>query len=370
MAGILAITWDGGGNLPPMLGIAAELRRRGARVRVLGHRVQREAVEATGLPFEAFERGRDYVSAAPRGTVDGVLGLAALFADRGIAADARRLLAAEPADAILVDCLLWGALAELTRGPVPVVSVVHSIGAFFERNAAGPLGLLARLRGVHASAAARDADLTLVTTRADFEPQDRDRADEVHTGFVWNRAPVEAVPADPPRILVSFSTTAFPGQARAMQRVLDALAGVEAEVVVTSGAVDPAVLRAPRGATVVRHRDHAEILPTASLVVGHGGHSTTARALTAGVPVLVMPMHPLMDQPAVGRAVERLRAGAMLPKSAGPGRIREQVLRLLRDPGVRAAAARIGAEARAADGSVVAADAIDALVARRPARRA
>ena len=29
MASILFVTWDGGGNLPPALGIAAELRDRG-----------------------------------------------------------------------------------------------------------------------------------------------------------------------------------------------------------------------------------------------------------------------------------------------------------------------------------------------------
>jgi hypothetical protein len=29
MASILFVTWDGGGNLPPALGIAAELRERG-----------------------------------------------------------------------------------------------------------------------------------------------------------------------------------------------------------------------------------------------------------------------------------------------------------------------------------------------------
>ena len=46
MAEILFVTWDGGGNVPPALGIAAELRPRGhARPRSLGHAAQRAALE-------------------------------------------------------------------------------------------------------------------------------------------------------------------------------------------------------------------------------------------------------------------------------------------------------------------------------------
>ncbi|MBX3195768.1 MAG: hypothetical protein KF727_11815 [Microbacteriaceae bacterium] len=362
MTDAVIVTWDGGGNLPPALGIARELVRRGGRVRVLGHRVQRSAVEAAGFDFTAFERGRDYVSAEPRGTVDGVLGLVALFADRGIAADARALLSAEPADVVIVDCLLWGALDELGADPVPMVNLVHSVSAYFERNAAGPVGMLARLRGVSARKAAARASRTLVTTRADFEPPGKARPGAQHTGFVWQGDPVEAVPTPRPRVLVSFSTTTFPGQARTLQRVLDALADSDLDVVVTSGAVPPDELRAPGNARVVQYADHAEILATASLVVCHGGHSTTARALTAGVPVLVMPMHPLMDQPDIGRAVQRLGVGAALSKSASPARIRDAVLGLLGDDAVRAAAARMGAQARERDGASVAADAIEELV--------
>jgi hypothetical protein len=37
MSDILFVTWDGGGNLPPAIGIAAELQRLGEVVRMLGH---------------------------------------------------------------------------------------------------------------------------------------------------------------------------------------------------------------------------------------------------------------------------------------------------------------------------------------------
>jgi len=357
MSNILFVTWDGGGNLPPVLGIARALVRGGDRVRVLGHAIQRSAIEAAGLEFHPIVHGRDYVSAEPRGTVDGVLGLVALFADRGVAADARALLSEEPADVIVVDCLLWGATGALIGGGIPVVSLVHSRADFFDRNARGPIGMLARLRGAD-PLASRNAALRLITTRADFEPPRADPQSEPHTGFVWQGTPVAATPQPMPEVLLSFSTTTFPGQQRALQSVLDALADEPLHLTVTSGAVDPAALRAPANARVVRSQDHAELLPRTSLVIGHGGHATTARALGHGIPVLVMPMHPLMDQPAIGRAVEALGAGMLLPKSAGPDRIRAAVRRLLTDESVRASAARIGVETRARDGAEVGAELI------------
>ena len=362
MKRVLVVTWDGGGNLPPMLGIAKALAARGDRVRVLGHEVQRATIESAGLPFTPIRKGRDYVSAQPRGTIDGVLGLAALFADRGIGADARDLFAIEPADVILVDCLLWGAMDEMASTDIPVVNVVHSIGDFFRRNARGPLGMLARLRGTNPVAALNRAALTLVTTRADFEPSMQQ--DARHTGFIWQGHPVAARQEGRPQVLVSFSTTVFPGQRKVLQRVLDALEPLELDVVLTSGAVDPAELRVPRNAEVVPSRDHAEILPTTSLVVGHGGHATTARALSAGIPMLIIPMHALMDQPDVGTAVARLGAGLTVPKSASITTIRVAVQRILADSAIRDRARQLGIEARAADGATAAVAAIDELLAR------
>ena len=53
MARILVVTFDSGGNVPPMLGIASELRRRGHQVRVLGNPQQRDVVSSAGLKFVA-----------------------------------------------------------------------------------------------------------------------------------------------------------------------------------------------------------------------------------------------------------------------------------------------------------------------------
>ncbi len=49
MAEILFVTWDGGGNVPPALGIAGELSARGHAVRFVGHPRQRPSLEAAGV---------------------------------------------------------------------------------------------------------------------------------------------------------------------------------------------------------------------------------------------------------------------------------------------------------------------------------
>ena len=49
MADILFVTWDGGGNVPPAVGIADELRRAATACASSGHAGQREALTTAGL---------------------------------------------------------------------------------------------------------------------------------------------------------------------------------------------------------------------------------------------------------------------------------------------------------------------------------
>ena len=146
-----------------------------------------------------------------------------------------------------------------------------------------------------------------------------------------------------------------------LPRIQDALAPLPVDVTVTAGAsVDTAGLRVPANATLHAWLDHDDVLATASLVVGHGGHSTTMRALSFGVPLVIMPANPLIDQKGVGQAIEAAGAGIALPKKAGAERIRAAVKRVLAEPGYHQAAAALGADIRERDGAKVAADAISA----------
>lgn len=356
----LFVTIDGGGNLPPALLLAREITRRGGTARFLGHATQRAAIERAGFHFLPYTRGREYDSAAPRSTASGLWQMTGVFADRGIGRDAVAAARREPTDVVVVDCLLWGALEETNAAGLPVAQLVHTLWDYFVRNTAGPVGWVGRVHGAHPPRAMRTPSLSLVTVRPDFEitPDAVRPAAVRHVGVLWQDPPVEARPDTArPRVLVSLSTASFPGQRRALQHSLDALAGLPVEVVATTGpSIDPADLRVPRNAVVHRHLDHGEVLPRTSLVIGHGGHGTTMRALTHGVPVLVLPMHPLLDQPAIGRAVVRHGAGRVLSKRARPAPIRAAVEALLADGPERAGAAHLGREIRTQDGATQAVD--------------
>ncbi|GIF49889.1 UDP:flavonoid glycosyltransferase YjiC (YdhE family) [Asanoa ferruginea] len=366
----LFVTVDGGGNLPPALGIAREIVRRGGTARFLGHEPQRRAIEAAGFAFEPVREGLPYEAAAPRSTLSGLRDLTAVFADAGIGADALRLAAAAPTDIVVVDCLLLGAMRTLIEAGIPTVSLVHTLWSYFAGQARGPVGAILRLRGIRMRQVLESPALSLVTTRPEFEPPAASFPARVrHVGVVWQDPPAPPPPrADPPRVLVSLSTTRFPGQERALRSIVDGLADLPAEVVVTTGpAVDPAILRKPANTTIHRYADHSALMPGAALVIGHGGHATTARALSHGVPLLVMPMHPLMDQPAIGAAVTRLGVGRSISKTARPAEIRAAVVALLDSAAHRAAAIRLGAEIREHDGAVRAVDLIETDVHPRPA---
>src|SRR5215212_10682941 len=106
MADILFVTWDGGGNVPPALGIAAELQSRGHVVRFLGHESQRETITTAGFAFGSFPNAKRFSclddNAPPR--------MMALFSDKVMGADVVAEAARAITDVVVVDCLLIGAL--------------------------------------------------------------------------------------------------------------------------------------------------------------------------------------------------------------------------------------------------------------------
>jgi UDP:flavonoid glycosyltransferase YjiC (YdhE family) len=111
MAEIVFVTWDGGGNVPPAVGIATELRRRGHGVRFVGHATQRAALEDAGLEVEPTLHARPFAASDPQSP----LALLRMFANRGLGRDALAALDRRPADLVVVDCLLFGAMEELRR---------------------------------------------------------------------------------------------------------------------------------------------------------------------------------------------------------------------------------------------------------------
>jgi MGT family glycosyltransferase len=159
-----------------------------------------------------------------------------------------------------------------------------------------------------------------------------------------------------PIILVTAST-AYQHDEKLISTALQAFAGEDVALIVTTAATDPRAFRAPPNARVEQFMPHAPIIERAACVVCHGGQGTTQKALAAGIPVCAVPF--CRDQFDVARRVEYASAGTKLHhKRLNRVRLR----RAVQD----AIARRTGAErvARAfaqAGGASAAADAIDEL---------
>ncbi|MDP2772263.1 MAG: glycosyltransferase [Nocardioides sp.] len=368
MAQLVLATLDAGGNVPPVLTIGRDLQSSGHGVHVIGHPAQRDQVEVAGLAFTPYTHARPWSPTAEKSTLGGLRDFVGVFNDRGAGGDVVDLARRVRADAVGIDCMLLGVLAAVQAAQVPSAALFHTFHAYFDGPwRRGPVGLLSRLHGHHARRLWAGVDLGLVLTEAGLDPA----SPGAEAALVWTGAVVDteapALETPRPRVLVSLSTTAFPGMATTLQRILDALADLPVEAVVTTGpAIDPASLRAASNTAVHRVVDHAELMPTCSLVVSHGGHATSLRALAHGLPLLVIPAHPMLDQTMVGEAVARAGAGTVLPRSSSPDRIRDAVTRLLDTPSYRTAAASLGTQIRAGQGSRTAANALLGLVERAP----
>lgn len=366
----LIVTADLGGNVPPELGIAAELQRRGWGVIVHGDERLRHPVAEAGLRF-ALAEGDAYDPLQPRTTPRALREITRFMADRSRGRSALAVAEREGADVVVVDALLLGAAAQCEEEGLRTVILAHTTWDYFARSfESGPIAALVRLRGVSPVRTFDRADKVLVTSDARLGSTKTLPGNAVRTGPVLQERPEPTRTEDPPLVLVSLSTVWFPGMSKALQRVLDALAPLPVRVEVTTGrTIRPADLRVPGNANVQPFADHGRILPHASLVVGHGGHATTVRALAHGVPLLVLPMHPMLDQPLIGKAVAAAGAGLRLPKSARPEAIRAAARRLLAEPAFRTAAEAIGADLRGGDGAGAAADVLVDLVGQsRPVR--
>jgi UDP:flavonoid glycosyltransferase YjiC (YdhE family) len=105
----------------------------------------------------------------------------------------------------------------------------------------------------------------------------------------------------------------------------------------------------PANVEVRDHADHAELMPTVSLVVGHGGHATTFSALAHGKPLVILPMHPLLDQPMIAASVVDAGAAVQLKRTASSNQIAHAIATALASAEMRRAAEAIGAHLRTTD---------------------
>jgi MGT family glycosyltransferase len=133
-----------------------------------------------------------------------------------------------------------------------------------------------------------------------------------------------------PLVLVATSSI-YQDQTDVLRRIARALGQLPVRAVITTGrAVEPTDIPAPPNVHVLKTAPHKLLLAAASAVVTHAGHGTVLKALSAGVPVVCMPMG--RDQKDNTVRVLRLGAGLRLSKKSMPAEIAAAVSEVLRDP--------------------------------------
>lgn len=370
MGSVLVVGADAGGNVPPAVAVAGGLARRGHRVALAGHGARAEAglpEGATLIPLASLA-GHDMTRATGRRGQLRALGR--MGTDAALAREVAALIESRRPDAVVVDCMMMSSLSAALGSGVPTAALFHSFGAFMLGAARPPLSIVAAALGLPSARLWGEAAARVLPTDRELDPAGGTRSP---VDFDWvgtteaGAPPVPRADGEPPLVLVSLSSAWAPGQADAYRRIVAALTALPVRAIVTTGgaelegAVDPAP-----NVEVLGRVSHAELLPRVDLVVGHGGHSTTMKALAHGVPLLVMPMNPMSDQPMIGRVVQQRGLGLALPRTASPQRIREAVSAILAAPAIRAAAAATGERLRAQHGADTAAALIESRCALPP----
>lgn len=115
----------------------------------------------------------------------------------------------------------------------------------------------------------------------------------------------------------------------------------------------------PEGAIAVDYAPHEEIFSRAAAIVHHGGVGTTAQAMRAARPMLVVPY--AYDQPDNAARMVHLGVGRTLSRQhCTADRLCAELKPLLFDPSYAAKAAEIGRLVQAEDGAGAACDALEA----------
>lgn len=178
-------------------------------------------------------------------------------------------------------------------------------------------------------------------------------------------------PARQPLALVAASSV-FTRSAGMIEAALDGLADVMHDghplTVLATLPLDRDLPTAPLAPTMrlTRFVRHSEALPRASVAVTHGGFGMVTKALSYGVPLVIVPY--AADQPEVAQRVVETGAGIRLnPDELTPVTLRAAVCAILDDQRYRMAAQRLAAEIAAWDGPSIASILLERLATTRTA---
>ncbi|MBZ2196167.1 nucleotide disphospho-sugar-binding domain-containing protein [Occultella gossypii] len=388
---------DGGGTVPPELGVARRLVERGHRVRVLGEDSMAADVAAAGAAFVPWRHApnrpdrsvahtayRDWETTDPLALARGMADHMIAGPASGQARDVAAAIETDRPDLVLTSFTALGAMIGAEANGVPFDVLLPNIYTMPApgmppmglglRPATGRQGVLrdramnamsTRLLGrygldrVNAARAAHGlapvptiwdqvhrARRELVMTSPAFDFPATLPANARYVGPVlddppWAGGDWTPPPGDQPLVLVAMSST-FQDQTGCLQRIADALGALPVRGLVTTGpALDPSTIHASPNVRVVAAAPHAQVLPVAAAVVTHGGHGTVIKALAAGLPTVVLPHG--RDQADNAVRIADRGAGITISRESSTPAIARAINRVLSDPAFARAARTMGA---------------------------
>jgi UDP:flavonoid glycosyltransferase YjiC (YdhE family) len=317
---LLVAAFGDPGHAFPAIALARELGRRGHDVLVETWERWRQAVEDEGLGFTGAQEYTVYPPPGPD-TPDGQTAAAAA---RALA----RLMQDFEPDLVVSDILTLAPTLAAEVAGVPHATLIphvypvqqpgmplYSLGLRPPRTPLGRLGwratgpLLAmglrRGRGELNETRARlglgpidrfhggiSEELAIVATFPQLEYPREWQAQVRVTGpllFELPGDPVELPGGEGPLVVIAPSTSQDP-ECELLRSALDALAHEPVRVLATTNRHRPKrPIVVPANAKVVEWMLYSQAMEAADVVICHGGHGTVARALAAGVPLLVCP---------------------------------------------------------------------------------
>jgi UDP:flavonoid glycosyltransferase YjiC (YdhE family) len=382
MSGLLLVSHDAGGTVPPMLALAEAAVARGHDVVWLGQPSIEERAVAAGCRFSPFRGVADYEGRVP---IEDQFSLAVpLMVGAEIGDEVLALADRNGCDLVVVDANLAGAAAAAESDDRPSAVLLHSMYATFvetwfadfwpflapgindvrRRFGLGPCDSWAEVFAGH--------DRLVSVVPAEFDAPVADPpARQRHHGFLVPTTQCGTQPArfpddDLPSVLVGLSTT-YQRQEGLLQAVLDALGSLEVSAVAsTSGQVDPDTLRCPPNVVLRDHVDHRALLADTDCMVTHTGLGSVAAALSQGVPLVCVPLG--RDQHLNARRTAHLGAGIDLGADADPGAepsaatIAAAVHAVLTDRSYREGAGRVAEASREFGGPAAAVADLESLI--------
>ncbi len=415
MARIIIVAYGSLGDLHPVMALAQALASRGHQAVIATSENYRRRVEALGLPFRAV---RPDLSPANQTLVQRVMdgrrgseflmrelvfpAVRDMHADlMPLAAEADLLVGGELACAVPIVAeqrrLPWVyfSLSPLTffsaldpsviPGPaiVPALQalgpagnrLVHRVAQIVSHSWWRPVRQLRQELGMAPGASPLFAGkfsphLNLALFSPVLQPPAADwPSPTVQTGFLFHdeddrgqlpTAVREFLAAGPPPVIFTLGSAAvlLPGNFYAHAVEAARALGRRALLLLGDNPPPPGL---PPSILVWDYLPYAQVFPPSAAIVHQGGIGTTAQALRAGRPMLIVPFaHDQFDNAA---RVQRLGAGRQLPAGKlTSARLRQTLGQLLDDEPARSTAQEMGARIRAENGATTAAMAIERLL--------